>query len=138
MTARSRLATLACLPLLAFALTAFAPDGDLDDIMGGLKNGLKSLSGLVKSADNDERTLGVLHEMQGLSMQGKLATPPRNDVPEARWDAHVKAYRADMARLLMALAQMEVDVLEGRHEKATGDLRDVLVKLRNDSHDKYK
>ena len=139
MTSFTRLLTLACLPVLAFGLIGLAPDEpDMEAVMKGLKNNLQAINKSLADPANDAATLASLHEMEVLTLSGKLATPPRAEVPEAKWDQHVTAYRADMARLLIALAQMEVDVLEGRHEKAAADVRGVLIALRNESHDKYQ
>jgi hypothetical protein len=138
-------------PLLIVAFAALAtvlvaaqdrPSDDgvsLEDLMYGMKNNLKTLAQSLSSPDGSERALGAVREMQVLSIASKDALPLTIlDLPEEDRAAKTAAYQVDMARLLIELAEMEIEILEGRPEGAMERVAGSLFKLRDASHDKWQ
>lgn len=138
-----RLSTVAlALMVLCLAVAARpAPTSDdaLHEVMMGLKRHLKDLGRSVSDAAQNEQSLTSIAEMQALALQGKPLAPPNLDtVDRDKRPAHQAAFRADMARMLRELAQMEIDILEGRNADAVATIQGKLFELRDSSHDKYQ
>ena len=152
----SRLLSLAPLGLVAALLvgpgapgaepTALIPppagdeEVDIARCMDALKVNLKTvaagLSGDDDSVDGD--TLKALAAMQVWSLRAKALSPPMDDVAADKRGAHGKAYRADMARLLAELCQMEIEILEGDRAGARARVRGGLFELRDSAHEKFQ
>ena len=116
-----------------------ALDGPLERAMVGLKDGLKSLSKSLGDPTKNEASLATLTEMQKHVMATKDADPQNlEDIEEDKRAAHKLAFRADMMRLLVELAEMEISICEGKNEDAMARIRGELVPLRNSSHEKYQ
>ena len=131
------LAAIPCL-LLAFAQPPGSDTG-LADAMEGIKRSLQALSGTIADPEQNAASLASLTEMQVWALQAKLERPANLDeVPAARRDAHAAAFRADILRLIVRLAQMEIDVLEGRNAEAKAAIKTDLFDMRSVAHDKYQ
>ena len=133
-----RLAPLAVAAL--FVVATPAQDGpSLYDCMEGMKDNLKALS---KSLEDDARQADSLKHvslMQSYVMIGKELEPSNlYDLPEDQRHAHSLAFRADMAKTLGALAEMEQQICAGDNASAMAAIRSQLLELRNASHDKYQ
>lgn len=112
---------------------------ELFDHMMVLKKSLKALATGLSEGKPTAELLVHVTAMQEAALKSKSFDPPNlSDVPEARRDAHRNAFRADTLRLLIDLAQLEIDLLEGRPEEAFGRVTGSLYKLREASHEKYQ
>lgn len=145
-------AGLFALALLAWTLPQDAPRGrsgvvrpaqeepvELVDHMLAMKKQLKALATGLSEGKPTAELLAHVNELQTLTMKGKTFAPTNLDEqPAKRRDAHQAAFRADMARLLIELAHLEIDLLEGRPEEAFGRVTGSLFKLREASHEKYQ
>ncbi|RKY19869.1 MAG: hypothetical protein DRQ55_09535 [Planctomycetota bacterium] len=121
------------------AVLASEGQPDLDELMGGLKTNLKTLSQSLSSPGGAQRALVAVREMQVLSIAAKGAVPYAiAELPEAERAPELVAYQVEMARLLSELALLEVDVLQGRSEAALERVTGALRKLRDDSHDRWQ
>lgn len=132
---------LALAALLALTLLAAsrAPDGPASDAMNGLKDNLKALAAALPDPESDAASLAALAEMQRHALAAKALSPDNlDDVPADRRAAHQAAYRADLARLLQHLLEMEIDLLEGRRDEAIAAIRGELLPLRDAAHERYQ
>lgn len=117
-------------------------DGDdheeLEEAMYGFKNHLKKLSRSLTPEARDE-ALEHLTEMQRIAVESKgLAPSNLDEVPEDKRAAHRDDFRKEMLAMLDELVGIEVDVLDGRFEKASERVRGPLLDIRNRSHDKFQ
>lgn len=139
---RALVASLASVLLAAMAYNAApvaTPAVTLEDCMKGIKTGLQTLSRNVSDPANDETSLATVTDMQTWTLAAKSLAPPELDeISDADRDRHAAAFRAEMARLLAELAALEIDVLEGRHEKAYGRIRGSLFELRDSGHSRFQ
>ena len=112
---------------------------ELMDHMDGLKKNLKALATGMSEGKPAAELLVHVTGMQEHALKAKSFVPPNlSEVPEKRREAHRNAFRADMLRLLIDLANLEIDLLEGRPEEAFGRVTGSLFKLREASHEKYQ
>lgn len=119
--------------------TKAAVDGPIEEAMEGLVAGMKSLAKSIGDAEKNEESFAALRNMQQHTIAAKgQVVPNLESVPEKDRDAHQLAYRADMARLLSELSQIEILICEGKNEAAKGKIRSALIPLRNASHEKYQ
>jgi hypothetical protein len=125
--------------LLAASLPSRADNGELPELMKGMKNNLKVLAGALQSPDNDETSLSALSEMQVITIAAKRLQPSNlTDILPAKQAAHTKAYMASLARLLQELAAIEIDVLEHRHSAALKRIKSGLFEMRDSAHDRFQ
>lgn len=145
---RSHIPTLGLLSALAlglvfheigFSTTTSRPDEAIEEAMQGLGSGMKKLSRSIGDPEMNEATLATLDSMQQHALAAKgLKVPNLDEVKEEDRDAHQLSYRADMAKLLRELCEMEIEVCDGKNDKAKARVRANLLPLRNDSHEKYQ
>lgn len=131
---------LCALALVAASAPPVTQDAELSlhDLMMGIKRDMKTLSRTVDDSAQADKALDALHSMQEFTLVSKLLEPSNLDsVGRDERSAHRAAYRADMARLLVTLAQCEIAVLEGDGELAK-EHYGALIDLRNEAHDKYQ
>ena len=111
----------------------------LEEVMGGMVDGLKALSKSLADPAQNEASLAALMRMQEHALAGKgLAIPHIDKFDEKERAALQLAYRADMARLLRELCEMEIELCEGKNDEARARIRGKLIPLRNASHEKYQ
>lgn len=111
----------------------------IEEAMGGIMGGLKALSKSLADPAQNEASLAALTSMQEHALAGKTLAPTNMDeIDEKDRPAHLLAYRADMTRLLRELCEMEIEVCEGKNEEAKARIRNGLIPLRNESHQKYQ
>ena len=126
----------------AVLLTAAVPaDGpSLDDCMHGLKSNMRQLAKAVPDEAKRQVAIDALREMQVWTLQAKTLTPPLAEerAKGEERDAFMLGYQVEMAKLLGKLADMEVDLLEGRTDEVRVALHKDLMTLRDDAHDKYQ
>lgn len=112
--------------------------GALLEHMEGLKKNLKGAA-MAMQAQDGEKALQHVAEMQRLVLLAKLETPPNEEEkPEAERDAHRLAFRKDLIHLLQELAGMEVELLDEDWEKAFGRVTGPLFRMRTQAHDRYQ
>lgn len=130
------LAAAPCALLLAFA----TPDDDeLHTAMEGIKASLKTLATSVSDPAQNEQSLEAVTQMQIWALKAKLQAPQNlGEVAEDERAAHVAAFRADMLRLIIELAELEIDVLEGNNDEANDRVRTTLYHMREGAHEKYQ
>ncbi|MCB9899023.1 MAG: hypothetical protein H6825_13540 [Planctomycetes bacterium] len=142
-----RLLGVACLAVLVLGLSVVArtetkaptPDEQLHELMIGLKRQLKEFGRAVADPAMNETSLAAVAEMQAIALAAKTLEPSNLDEkPKEERAAHKAAYRADMARMLSDLCQMEIAILEGRNADAQATLQGPLFDLRESSHEKYQ
>lgn len=125
--------------LLAFARPATPDDTELADLMGALKSNLKIVAQSLGAPETHGQALEALREMQVLSLAAKTAVPfSIAELEPAPREAQLVAYQVEMARLLGTLAEMEVDLLEGRTEAVAAAIAGKLFKLRDAAHDRWQ
>ncbi len=114
-------------------------DERLETAMQALVPSLKALSRSLGDPAQNEASLAALTDMQKQALAAKDTAPANLDeIPEAEREAHTRAFRADMARLLRELCEMEIEVCEGNNDAAKARVRSGLIPLRNASHEKYQ
>jgi hypothetical protein len=113
-------------------------DSALHGFMKGLKDQLKPAAAAVK-AEDAAAALPPIAEMQRLVLLAKLE-PPANlaEVAAGEQEAHATAFRRELATLLGELAQLEIEVLDGRFDEAMARIQGPLFQLREAGHDKFK
>jgi len=129
----------------ALALTAHpatspaSADSPLEKIMNGMKGNMRALmSGIADPAKN-EQSIEALGELERLTLEAKKLEPSNlKEVEAEKRDEHTAQFRADLSRLLIDLAQAEISVLEGDNAAAESMMKNTVVPLRNDAHDKYQ
>ena len=142
LTPRRLLAPTLALCALALVAASAPPAQDdalsLHDLMMSIKRDFKTLSRSVDDPAQADKALDALHSMQGYTLASKLLEPTNLDeVARDERAAHKAAYRADVARMLAALAECEIAVLEGESARAK-ELFGTLIDLRNASHEAYQ
>lgn len=86
-----------------------------------------------------ERALEHVAGMQAAALAAKAEAPPEaGELPEAERAAHRTAFRRDLALLLGELADLEVELLEGRRDDAAARIAGSLFQLREASHERYQ
>ncbi len=139
MLSRRVTATLAFVFGFSVAAVAFDEDNGLHRAMESLKKHMKPLSQSIGDATKNEETLKHLMDMQGLTLESKKFDPPTaaalKDEERAK---HVNDYQADMTKLLVELATMELEVRAGDNAAAQARVKSGLVKMREDGHDKFQ
>lgn len=132
------LALMACASLAAVRAAQDGPP-PLDALMGGLKHNLKLVGTALAAPERVNESLPPLREMQAIALAAKTAVPATLATLAAEEQAkRLPAYQADMARLLIELTELELDVLEGRPEAAAARIKEGLIALRDASHEKWK
>lgn len=145
-------AALVSLLLIAWALPQDAPRDrpgvviaaqqepvELVDHMFGMKKNLKALSQGLADGMPTDGLLTYVTAMQESTMAAKTMDPTNLDeLPEKQRDAHRRAFRADLALLLIELTKVEIDLLANRGEDASARITGELFKLRKASHEKYQ
>jgi len=128
--------------LLALGWSAATPRGDdskLYDLMEGIKGNLKTIVSSVKDPKLDAKTQEALAEMEAslLAAKGEMPTNLSDHRGDAR-AAHIAAYRADMARTLIKVLEVEIAMLEGRRDEAFAIAVKDLHGMRKAGHGKYQ
>ena len=137
------------LAVAAFALVALvgsaarSPGGDepqtLHDAMEGMKDGLKAIGSALQSEGGLEQALEGCRRMEVFMLVAKNLEPTNlPEIEEARRPAHIAAFRADLARALQQVLELEIAVLEGRQVDALAMVRGKIFPLRDAAHDKYQ
>jgi len=119
--------------------TPRADDSKLYDLMEGIKGNLKTVATTVKDPKMEAKTSEALAEMEVRLLAAKAEDP--TNLSDFRGDArkeHVAAYRADMARTLIKVLEVEVAMLEGRRDEAFELAVKNLHAMRKAGHDKYQ
>ena len=139
MLSRRVTATLTFVLGFAVAAVAFDEDNGLHRAMKNLKKHMKPLSQSIADAAKNDDTLKHLVEMQGLVLESKKFDPPTAEALKGEELAkHVNDYQADMTKLLVELATMELEVRAGDNAAAQARVKSGLVKMREDGHDKFQ
>lgn len=108
------------------------------EAMEGLKTHLKGTAMALQRSSRDE-ALENIAGMQRFVLLAKLEAPADlGEIAEEKREAHRTAFRKDLVLLLKELADMELDVLEGRYKKAFARVVDPLYPLREAAHEKYQ
>ncbi len=129
---------LAAPPTLSGAAARQGDDHEaLEEAMHGLKRHIRTLSKSAARPEAVGEALESVVAMQKITLDAKALEAPHKDGVEDR-AAFATAFRADMARLLKELTEIEIDLLEGRHEKAGQRVTGALIQIRNSSHEKYQ
>ena len=114
-------------------------DGPIGEAMEGLVKGMKALSKSLGDPEKNDESFASLRNMQQHAIAAKGQIVPNLDsVPEKDREAHQLAYRADMARLLRELCEIEIEICEGKNDEAKARIRGNLIPLRNAGHEKYQ
>lgn len=133
------LATLAVLALNFMGGAGEEEMTPLQKYMDGMKTNLKPLGRAAGDPEKLEDSLRYVSELQRLVVLSKLEAPANLDeIPAEQQVAHRMAYRRDMAAVLKELAEMEIDLLEGKHEEAAKRVRGSLLPARKEGHRKYQ
>lgn len=109
------------------------------ECMEGLKDNLKNLAGSVQDAAQNDASLERIAAMQALTLRAKRLSPPNlEDFAVEERDNHLRAFRADLARLLIEMANMEIDLLEGRNADAFQRIIKPLYEMREAAHGRFQ
>jgi hypothetical protein len=107
--------------------------------MESMKTHLKGLAMALQREDGRDAALGEVAELQRLVLAAKLETPPGLDgMPQGERAAHALAFRRELAAVLRELAELEIDLLEGRREAAQTRVRKSLFELRERAHERFQ
>jgi hypothetical protein len=107
--------------------------------METMKTHLKGLAMALQRPDGRDAALGEVAELQRLVLAAKLESPPKlDDLPEADRAAHASGFRRELAAVLRELAELEIDLLEGRSEAAQARVRKSLFEMRERAHERYQ
>ena len=107
--------------------------------MEEIKTNLKGLAMSLQDSVAQERALKHVAELERHVLSAKLEAPANlEQIAEEERAAHRIAFRRDMARVLGVLAELEVDLLEERHEDAFAKIIGPLYKMREAAHAKYQ
>jgi len=134
----------AALALVGLVISAAAPPpGDdkltLHDAMDGMKDGLKTIGSALQGEGTEDEVLEGCQRMQTYMLAAKVLEPTNLDeVEEAKRPAHIAAFRADMARAMQKVLEIEIASLEGRKDDALAIVRGDLFSMRDAAHDKYQ
>ena len=132
----------ACAALLALGWSVATPRGEdsrLYELMEGIKGNLKTVVGSVKDPKMEAKALEALAEMEAGLLAAKAEQPTNlSDFRGEARVAHLAAYRADMARALIKVLEVEVAMLEGRREEAFAMAVKDLHGMRKAGHGKYQ
>ncbi len=111
---------------------------DLEGVMDGIKGQLKSLAGAIGTS-NTEAALVAVNDMERLVLLAKKYGPNNmNTVAAADRPAHQVAYRKALLGVLKELADVELNVLDGKFDAAMEQLKGPLAEMRDDAHDKFQ
>ena len=95
-----------------------------------MKRNLKALATNIQNPKKDKKSLESIHNMQQHMMAVKLKSPPvLKDTPKDQHAALIRSYRTDATRLLRELVDLEIDILEGRHDAAFGRILSQIDEL---------
>lgn len=112
---------------------------ELVDHMFAMKKSLKALAQGLAEGKPTDGLLTYVTAMQQSTMAAKTMDPTNLDeLPEKQRDVHRRAFRADLALLLIELARVEIDLLGDRNQDAFARITGELFKLRETSHEKYQ
>lgn len=136
-------------PILVTLLLVVAPllivaasppqDMTLDDLMGAMKSNLKTAAQTAKDEATRPRALEAVREMQVITLAARSHMPHKiEDMDAAARPAEMVAYQIEMARLLVKLAELEIDLLKGDVEGAYAAINGPLYALRDKAHDRWQ
>jgi soluble cytochrome b562 len=113
-------------------------EGSIDSHMQALNGSMRKLKKSIGDAKTNDESLALLTKMQLAALNCKDIKPrPGKDVPEDKKAAYVFGFRKHMGKLLQALVDTEMLVIEGKNADALKSL-DNLESLKSAGHNDYK
>ena len=111
----------------------------LHEVMEGLKDNLKALAQSVQDPAKRDGALEHVSAMQAWTLAGKALTPDDPEGMEAEaLAAHRLDFRADMARLMIQLSELEIEILGGDTAEAWERITSRIFELREIAHEKFQ
>lgn len=115
------------------------PDEELFDHMLEIKANLRKLFKSAGSAENRPESLEYIAAIQKHVLAAKLFVPESIELlPKGKQEEATMQFRSAMAAVLKELATIEMDLIANRNEEAVKRIREDIVKMRNDAHEKYQ
>ena len=110
---------------------------ELNNAMEEMDDAMKKLKRTIRKAETNKESLKLISEIQKQSLLSKDMTPTKTDkLPEADREKFVKAYRKEMAAVIVDLCQMEQAILDGDNAKAQ-EIYKALVEREDKGHDQF-
>jgi len=106
--------------------------------MSGLQDNLKAVTEGLAAGKPATELIAHVSAMQDFALAAKSQSPGSlKDQPDAKRAAYKTAFRAEMLRLMIELAHLELDLIEGRTGAASARLAGSVSKIRDSGHDKF-
>ncbi|MBT3339689.1 MAG: hypothetical protein HOM34_07000 [Planctomycetes bacterium] len=140
----TKLTTLALILLMSWGMLSTSADAvtleetPLEKAMDKLKDGMKSLKGVLGDATKTDKAMSILQSMEVAAMDSYRFTP---DAPAELKGNDLRAYntgfRKGMLAIAMTVVDMELAVLDGRNADAKKGYQQ-LSRVKKGGHKKYK
>lgn len=115
-----------------------APPESLLACMEAMKAELKGTAVALRAAD-PAIALEHVAELERFVLLAKLHDPANlAELPEADREAHRLAFRATLVGVLKELADLELDLLDGRTEDAAARIAGPLFRMRQEAHARFQ
>ena len=110
---------------------------ELNNTMEEMDDAMKKLKRTIRKAESNKESLKLISEIQKQSLLCKEMTPTKTEkLPEADREKFVKAYRKEMAGVIIDLCTMEQAILDGDNAKAQETYK-ALVEREDKGHDQF-
>ncbi|MCE9594726.1 MAG: hypothetical protein K8S98_11085 [Planctomycetes bacterium] len=122
----------------ANAAVVTAIDEELEGSMREMNGAMKVL-GRGVTAENRDAALEALTKFERAVVAAKAATPEKAaTVEEKKRPEFVVGYRKTLIEVLKLACDAEVAILDGKYKDADTIIKNKLMGLKNEGHDKYK